>query len=144
MHIDPGVVVGAKLALSYATGARKPPSFAAAFSLVIVIEPLLDLAVLAAAKGLHSLKGQQGRLSTPVPDHRVVSPPADGLGLGRGLNAIALRDIREASAAPCPRSLQHGIAWQLAWIFHPQDADGRSPGSKTLSHGRLQGRAVLP
>lgn len=34
-------------------------SFAAAYSLVIVIEPLLDLAVLAAAKGLHWLKGSK-------------------------------------------------------------------------------------
>ena len=63
MHIEPGVVDATKIVLSYAAavaagGAENLLSiaiFAGSYALVIVVEPLVDLAVLALAKSLRGL-----------------------------------------------------------------------------------------
>lgn len=80
MHIEPGLVDGAKIALSYATacaagavygaGFEALPSvasFGVAYLVVLLIEPLVDLAVLAGAKVLRGLQGSA--LVTPRLHH---------------------------------------------------------------------------
>ena len=44
-------------------------SFAGAYALVLLVEPLLDLGVLAAAKSLHQLRG------SPVVNERLYAAP---------------------------------------------------------------------